>query len=353
MCSSTRSAATARSSTSTSTRRSRPSRRRSPAGPRGEGQGARAAARPDLLQRRFRRSVQPESARNLASFVRHRPARPGQAGATINITYHTAANARFNARSIHERRSRIVLEKPREGSTGSTNVRWVTIAERGRTRPNVTLAAVRGAVPRARRRARHPGPSRPDPASWAGTSSSTQQRADPGPHPLVDVHRRPHERSLRRVLGARLLGLLGHCRGMEYRLKQHSRDRRPRPLLAGARKPSYVTEFGVRGIQSFPGKPNDRVRLLGRRHADIARTNIAAFQQLWFDLRGGSARLQRARSSGTLTGAATTPRYRELVLPDRPRLRGLAALPRLPRARTCCFQTTARGWQVLQVEPWD
>ena len=76
-----------------------------------------------------------------------------------------------------------------------------------------------------------------------------------------------------------------------------------RGAAGGARKPTYVMEFGVRGIRTFPGSRR-RVRLLGRRHG-LSRTNIAAFQQLWFD----SQRLNsasRAPSSGMRTGAGTT-----------------------------------------------
>ena len=45
-----------------------------------------------------------------------------------------------------------------------------------------------------------------------------------------------------------------------------------------------MMEFGVRGIANIPGKPTIQPGYCGGRHAEIWRTNIAAFQQLWFDI---------------------------------------------------------------------
>ena len=43
-----------------------------------------------------------------------------------------------------------------------------------------------------------------------------------------------------------------------------------------------MTEFGVRGIRNFPGKPGPPG--YWEDGTQMARTNIAAFQMLWFNL---------------------------------------------------------------------
>jgi hypothetical protein len=60
-------------------------------------------------------------------------------------------------------------------------------------------------------------------------------------------------------------------------------------LPAGARKPIYVTEYGVRGIRNFESSP--QLPLPGAWHdrTPMAQTNISAFQAGWFNV--SSARL--------------------------------------------------------------
>ena len=68
---------------------------------------------------------------------------------------------------------------------------------------------------------------------------------------------------------------------MEFRLRR----RPPRSWTsdpADARKPVYITEFGVRGIRNLPGSPIQPG--YWEDGTQMARTNIAAFQQLWFNL---------------------------------------------------------------------
>ena len=51
-----------------------------------------------------------------------------------------------------------------------------------------------------------------------------------------------------------------------------------------ARRPVYVTEFGVRGIQSFEGEPETDPGF-GPDGTEIAMANISAFQEAWFMIR--------------------------------------------------------------------
>ena len=54
-------------------------------------------------------------------------------------------------------------------------------------------------------------------------------------------------------------------------------------LPAEARKPVFVTEFGVRGILNLPGKPAFQPGYW-EDGTQMSRTNIEAFQMLWFNI---------------------------------------------------------------------
>ena len=75
------------------------------------------------------------------------------------------------------------------------------------------------------------------------------------------------------------------------------------------RKPTYMMEYGVRGIAACAGKPAAANTYYAADPAcpAIWRMNIAGFQQLWFTI--ASAQLGfGARRSGMPTGASTTAR---------------------------------------------
>jgi hypothetical protein len=69
---------------------------------------------------------------------------------------------------------------------------------------------------------------------------------------------------------------------MEFRLRD-VRQIVTEELPPEARKPTYIMEFGVRGIRDIPDKP-DIPPDYWEDGTQLARTNIAAFQELWFDI---------------------------------------------------------------------
>jgi hypothetical protein len=133
---------------------------------------------------------------------------------------------------------------------------------------------------------------------------------------------------------------------MEYRLRD-VRKIVTEELPESARRPTFITEFGVRGLRNLPGKTEAPGYWTDG--TQIARTNIAAFQQLWFNL--VSAQLGYA---GTVKWDAywgmydNTPQSHWLIGPA---AEGWPLFPAY-HAMQLLFQTTARGWQVLRVEPW-
>jgi hypothetical protein len=143
----------------------------------------------------------------------------------------------------------------------------------------------------------------------------------------------------------------------EYRLRDIAHLMTTDALIPKAdQKPSYMMEFGIRGYPTCPGAPTVAANLYyqdaNANCTEIWRTNIAAFQQLWFAIE--SAQLGFA-------GAAKWDAYWAVY--DRTSqniqmhwLLGPASenYPLLPayHAMQLLFHMAVPGWQILQVQPW-
>ena len=141
---------------------------------------------------------------------------------------------------------------------------------------------------------------------------------------------------------------------LEYRLRDawHLHNE---VLPPEQRKPTYMMEYGIRGIATCGTKPS----IVNTYYAgdpacpEIWRTSIGGFQQLWFAI--GSAQLG-------YTGAAKWDAYwavydRTLVPPQvywtvGPASEGSPLTPSY-HALALLFHTTVPGWQVVRVAPWD
>ena len=141
---------------------------------------------------------------------------------------------------------------------------------------------------------------------------------------------------------------------LEYRLRDTWRLMNE-VLPQEQRKPIYMMEFGIRGLDTCPGKPFSRNTWYESESGctEIWRTRIAGFQQFWFAI--GSAQLG-------FTGAAKWDAYwgvydRTLVPPQVYWMVGPVAegSPLTPSyyAMALVFHTTVPGWQVVRVDPWD
>ena len=121
------------------------------------------------------------------------------------------------------------------------------------------------------------------------------------------------------------------------------------------RKPTYMMEYGIRGIAACAGKPSIANTYYAADPAcpEIWRTNIGGFHQLWFAI--GSAQLG-------FTGAAKWDAYwgvydRTLLPPQvywtvGPASEGSPLTPSY-HALALLFHTTVPGWQIVRVAPWD
>jgi len=143
---------------------------------------------------------------------------------------------------------------------------------------------------------------------------------------------------------------------LEYRLRDTYNLMR-KELPAAQQKPEYMMEFGIRGYNTCATKPplpvGDHLYYRDANCTEIWRTNIAGFQQLWFNI--DAAQLGVA---GTSKWDAFWGRYdrssvnNQLYWMVGPPTEGSPVTPTY-YAMSLLFHVTAPGWQIIEVDPWD
>jgi hypothetical protein len=284
---------------------------------------------------------------NIESF-RRTVALAQAAGATINVTYQTVSEAR-SAPGPHMQRFAAVLEDLVENRS-LTNVRWVTVANE----PNSTQMT----LPQfeALNRALHAelvargvrdhirimggdlveNAGERDHAIWFEFMASK----------LGDIVDAYSEHIFWWYDTFRLEG----TRRFEFRLRD-IRKLVVEDNLPERRRPTYITEFGVRGLNTAPGKPTHQDAY----HADgteLRRTNVAAFQQLWFAIASAQLGFTGASKWDLYWGKydLTNPPNQSYWMIN-PTEDGWEVFPTYHALRLL-LQTTQRGWQVVRLEPW-
>ena len=301
------------------------------------------ALEPQLV-RIFFHEVQERDPDQLASF--YKTVELAQAtGAAINITYHTATNAKLNP-PLFMRNFAIVLETLVK-TKGFTNVRWVTIQNEPNS-TSVTLDQYERLY-----RALH--------AELVARNLRDQIKLMGGdlvenggnvPIPNHIPWWTFMAQNMSDVLDAYSVHIYWNywdLPRMEFRLRS-VRTIVDGPLLEGARKPLYVMEFGVRGIQNIAGKPVIQPGYW-EDGTPLSRTNIAAFQHVWFNIASAQLGYSGAVKWDAYWGRYT-PGYRETYNLIGPADEGWPLFPAY-HALKLLFQTTERGWQVVGVAPWE
>jgi hypothetical protein len=143
---------------------------------------------------------------------------------------------------------------------------------------------------------------------------------------------------------------------LEYRLRD-TYNLMAREIPAEQRKPSYMMEFGIRGYNSCTGKPTLAPALQtyyrDQSCTDIWRSNIAGFQQLWFNI--ASAQLGTAGTAkwdaywGMYDRSSPNNQYFWMVGPP---TEGSPLTPTY-HAMSLLFHVTEPGWQIIGVDPWE
>jgi len=299
------------------------------------------ALEPQLV-RIFFHEVQERTAEQMASFV-ETVELAQQAGATINITYQTATNAKSQPEKYMGDFAAVLDDLVR--TRQFTNVRWVTI----QNEPNTT--AVTQTQYNALYRALHAELVNRDLRDQIGlmggdlVESSSVAGSN---HRLWFQYMAQNMNDILDAYSVHIYWNYWDIPRMEYRLKS-VRQIVTEELPPEARKPVYVTEFGVRGIQNITGLP---VIAPGywQDGTPLSRTNIAAFQQLQFNVLA-----TQLGYAGTVKWDAYwgryTAGYREVYNLIGPAEEGWPLFPSY-HAFLLQLQTTQRGWQVLGVAPW-
>jgi len=301
------------------------------------------ALEPQLV-RIFFHEIQERDADQLASFYKTVELAQ-QSGASINITYHTAANARFDPDRFM-REFAVVLENL-VVTKGLTNVRWVTVQNEVNS-TNVTLAQYNELYRQLHDELVERGLR--DQIHLMG-GDLVENGPATAPNPSHKVWWKYMAENMSDILDAYSVHIYWdywNLPRMEFRLRS-VREIVDGPLVAGARKPLFVTEFGVRGIPSFPGQPGVQPGYWSD-GTPLSRTNIAAFQHLWFSIASAQLGYSGAVKWDAYWGRYT-PGYRETYNLIGPADEGWPLFPAY-HALKLLFQTTAIGWQIMRVEPW-
>jgi hypothetical protein len=262
-----------------------------------------------------------------------------EAGASINITYQTSARAKHLPDRYMGEFAALLDELIR--GEGLTGVRWVTI----QNEPNTTLVtlpeyeALHRAIDahlRARGLREHVGIMAGDLVELGASHRRWLQFIAANLNDIVDAY------------SEHIYWDYWNTPRMAFRLRD-VRKATMEELPPEARKPIYVTEFAVRGIRTFEGRPVLEPGVW----ADgtlLARTNVAAFQQLWFNVAAAQLGFSGTAKWDAYWGNYNDGRmtYWAIGPPDE----GWPLFPTY-HAMRLLLQTTARGWQVVRVEPWS
>jgi hypothetical protein len=292
------------------------------------------------LARIFFNDQQEAEPDKLASFV-NTVELADEAEATINITYQSAARAKFDPPRFMRQFADVLENLVR--TRGLSRVRWVTI----QNEPNstaVTLAQYEGLY-----RSLHAELAARGLRDHIGLMGGDLVESGPGGNQTVWFDYMA--RNMNDILDAYSVHIYWNywdIPRMEFRLK--SVREVVQSLPADAQKPTYVMEFGVRGLRNLPGKTD--APGYWEDGTQITRTNIAAFQQLWFAI--GSAQLGVA---GASKWDAFWGRYdnssagNQLYWMIGPPWEGSPLTPTY-HAMSLLYHATAPGWQIIKVEPW-
>ncbi|HUP32454.1 MAG TPA: hypothetical protein VM184_05420 [Gaiellaceae bacterium] len=287
---------------------------------------------------------------NIVSF-RTTVALAQEAGATINITYQTFGDARL-APGPHMARFAAELENLVENQ-GYTNVRWVTVANE----PNSPGLALTLQQWEALHRALH--------AELVARGLREHIKIMGGD--LVESSgARDHEiwfeymtANMADIVDAYSEHIywwydtfnLEGARRFEFRLRDIRKlvvDDNP----SETRRPAYIMEFAVRGHNAAPGQPTVTNHAYYKDGTEMRRTNVAAFQQLWFTIASAQLGFFGAAKWDLYWGKYdfTNPPNQSYWMIN-PTLEGWELFPSYHALRLL-LSTTERGWQVVRVEPW-
>jgi hypothetical protein len=283
-----------------------------------------------------------------------------ETGATIEISYHNLSNAKTTPDTSMARFAGVLEQLVR--TYGLTNVRWTTIGNEpnsectrslqqgGCPDPNqVTLEQYEALYRALNRELVNRGLRQQISMMAGGFVESLRDRKQTLWLPWVASH----FGDIVDAYAIHVYWTYDNPTRLEYRLRDT--NHLISTLPPEQRKPVFMMEFGVRGYETCGTAPSIKGLLRYYRDAsctEIWRTNIAAFQQLWFAI--DSAQLGVAGASKWDAFWAVYDRNsinQQLYWMTGPPWEGYPLTPTY-NAMWLLYHTTAPGWQSLRVEPW-
>ena len=288
--------------------------------------------------------------RNIESF-RRTVALAQAAGATINVTYHTVADARL-APGPHMKRFADVLQDLRE--RGNTNVVWATVGNEPNTPGALLTLPQYEALYRALHAELVARGLRDEIKLMGGDLIESSGARD---HELWFEYMTTNMTDVVDAYSEHIywwydtFNLEGAWR-FEFRLRDIRKlvvdDNAPE-----TRRPPYIMEFAVRGHNAVVGKPPVISHAYYEDGTYLRETNVAAFQQLWFGIASAQLGFVGAAKWDLYWGLYDTSSAgnQSYWLLD-PTSEGWKPFPSYHALRLL-LSTTERGWQVVRVAPWE
>jgi hypothetical protein len=288
----------------------------------------------------------PDFAENYASFVKVVELAQ-QAGATILISYQNIAYARLHPQETMAKYAGVLEDLV--ANHRLTNVRWVEVGNE----PNSPTGAVTLDQYNALYRALN--------AELVNRGLRTQIHMMAGG--LVESSGARNHYAWLQWIGANMGDIVDAYSEHVYwwydkpgRLEFRLRDIRTLAqdvLPAAQRKPMYLMEFGIRGYETCGTKPPFANRYYLPDCTEMWRTNIAAFQQLWFVVHTAQLGLDGAAKwdayQAVYDFTSVNAQLHWLIGPES------EGWPLMPSyyALSLVFHTMERGWRVVGIDPWE
>ena len=263
-----------------------------------------------------------------------------QAGATINITYTTATRAKLQP-AVYMGQFAAILENLVR-TRGFTNVRWVTI----QNEPNSTLVTL--AQYEALNRAIHAQLVTRGLRDQIGIMAGDLVESGGGGHRVWMQYIAERMSDIVDAYSEHIYWNYWDIPRMEFRLRD-VRKLMMEELPVNARKPVYIMEFGTRGVAACGTEPTLAPGYWEGDCTQITRTNVAAFQQLWFNIASAQLGYSGASKWDAFWGKYNNANQAFWMIG--PAEEGWPLLPTYHAFRML-LQTTARGWHVVGVDPW-
>jgi hypothetical protein len=287
---------------------------------------------------------------NLDSFKRV-VALANEAGPTIVIAYQSTASAKANPTVWMSRFADVLQDLI--ANRGLTNVRWVSLGNEPNTvntagNPSITLAQYEALYRALDAQLRARGLR--SQLGLIGGDLVQNTEDTPNGHRAWFDYMVAHMNDVLDAWSEHIYWNYDDPQRMEERLKDVSYLVH-QELPESARKPTFLMEYGVRGYTSCGTQPNLKNAYYLPDCSDLRRMPLAAFHKLAFVIESAQLGFDAVSNWDLYWSTYDRTKANQSFWMIGPPEEGWALYPSY-YAFQLLLQTTARGWQVLGVDPW-